>query len=1188
MTQMRAFNPTRSKHRAQIFRRLCKTGLVSITTAPGRIHQMLLFLLLGFLLVAIGAAYAYGEPIKIMPLGDSITYDNNADESRIEELRTGYRQPLWIDLMDAGYDIDFVGSLKAGQYAVPPFDPDNEGHSGWSDSEIAADVYNFLYDNTPDMVLLHIGTNDLDASPDGVEAILNEIDLFEIDFETRITVVLALIINRNTYSSLTSLFNDNLFEMAQNRIDNGDDIYVVDMEIGAGIDYRLYPIGDMIDNLHPADTGYRKMANVWFDALADILPPPAYYPPEIISTPPLTAYVGASYQYNLLAKGNPGPAYYLQSGPVGVDVDLLSGKFTWVPALTGNVSMIVEAVNSEGVDMQTFTVNVAKKDKIWIEAESGDLAAPMEAGQDADASAGAFVWTQYGTGGHATYGFEVLEPGNYRVWGRIIAATSGSNSFFVAMDSGTEQIWDLQQTSTWLWDLVSARGGSDPSIFYLDAGYHTFRISQRETGARVDRILITTDTTYVPSGPGETGSDPVHPALNLTIGVSGSGSVTKGPDLPGYAEGQVVTLTATPSDGWQFDGWSGDLVGSVNPESITLDTSKTVTANFSLIEPPPEPQPDKIWLEAESGDIVVPMVAGQDTAASGGGFVWSQNGTGGYVDYLFEVTEPGDYVVWGRVIAESSGSNSFFVSMDDSVEQTWDLTQSATWLWDPVSARGGSDPSVFYLNAGYHTLRIAQRETGARVDRILITTDTTYVPSGPGETGSDPVHPALNLTIGVSGSGSVTKGPDLPGYAEGQVVTLTATPSDGWQFDGWSGDLVGSVNPESITLDTSKTVTANFSLIEPPPEPQPDKIWLEAESGDIVVPMVAGQDTAASGGGFVWSQNGAGGYVDYLFEVTEPGDYVVWGRVIAESSGSNSFFVAMDSGTEQIWDLQQTSTWLWDLVSARGGSDPSIFYLDAGYHTFRISQRETGARVDRILITTDTTYVPSGPGETGSDPVHPALNLTIGVSGSGSVTKGPDLPGYAEGQVVTLTATPSDGWQFDGWSGDLVGSVNPESITLDTSKTVTANFSLIEPPSEPQPDKIWLEAESGDIVVPMVAGQDTAASGGGFVWSQNGTGGYVDYLFEVTEPGDYVVWGRVIAESSGSNSFFVSMDDSVEQTWDLTQSAAWLWDPVSARGGSDPSVFYLNAGYHTLRIAQRETGARVDRILITSDLNYQP
>ena len=85
-----------------------------------------------------------------------------------------------------------------------------------------------------------------------------------------------------------------------------------------------------------------------------------------------------------------------------------------------------------------------------------------------------------------------------------------------------------------------------------------------------------------------------------------------------------------------------------------------------------------------------------------------------------------------------------------------------------------------------------------------------------------------------------------------------------------------------------------------------------------------------------------------------------------------------------------------------------------------------------------------------------------------------------------------------------------------------------------------------------------------------------------------MVWGRVIAENSSNNSFFASMDGSVEAIWDLTQSAAWLWDQVSARGGSDPSVFYLNAGYHTLRIAQRETGARVDRILITSDLSYQP
>jgi hypothetical protein len=62
--------------------------------------------------------------------------------------------------------------------------------------------------------------------------------------------------------------------MAQARINNSQDkIIIVDMEQGAGIDYRLQPAGDMWDNLHPYGTDYSKMADVWFlDGLEGVLP----------------------------------------------------------------------------------------------------------------------------------------------------------------------------------------------------------------------------------------------------------------------------------------------------------------------------------------------------------------------------------------------------------------------------------------------------------------------------------------------------------------------------------------------------------------------------------------------------------------------------------------------------------------------------------------------------------------------------------------------------------------------------------------------------------------------------------------------------------------------------------------------------------------------------------------------------
>jgi uncharacterized repeat protein (TIGR02543 family) len=68
----------------------------------------------------------------------------------------------------------------------------------------------------------------------------------------------------------------------------------------------------------------------------------------------------------------------------------------------------------------------------------------------------------------------------------------------------------------------------------------------------------------------------------LTVNSVGNGVVSKAPDKAAYLCGETVTLTATADPGWVFTGWSGDLTGSNNPETLTMTGDKTVTANFAL------------------------------------------------------------------------------------------------------------------------------------------------------------------------------------------------------------------------------------------------------------------------------------------------------------------------------------------------------------------------------------------------------------------------------------------------------------------------------------------------------------------------------------------------------------------------------------------------------------------------------
>jgi len=75
---------------------------------------------------------------------------------------------------------------------------------------------------------------------------------------------------------------------------------------------------------------------------------------------------------------------------------------------------------------------------------------------------------------------------------------------------------------------------------------------------------------------------------SLSVTTQGQGSVSLNPSGGSYASGTQVTLTASPSSGWQFSGWSGDITGSQNPAGITMNSNKSITATFSQVAAPPQ------------------------------------------------------------------------------------------------------------------------------------------------------------------------------------------------------------------------------------------------------------------------------------------------------------------------------------------------------------------------------------------------------------------------------------------------------------------------------------------------------------------------------------------------------------------------------------------------------------------------
>ena len=66
--------------------------------------------------------------------------------------------------------------------------------------------------------------------------------------------------------------------------------------------------------------------------------------------------------------------------------------------------------------------------------------------------------------------------------------------------------------------------------------------------------------------------------LSVSASPSGGGSVS--PSGGEYESGVQVVITASPSSGYTFDHWSGASSGTSSTTTITMDSDKTVTANF--------------------------------------------------------------------------------------------------------------------------------------------------------------------------------------------------------------------------------------------------------------------------------------------------------------------------------------------------------------------------------------------------------------------------------------------------------------------------------------------------------------------------------------------------------------------------------------------------------------------------------
>lgn len=212
-----------------------------------------------------------------MPFGDSITegYPVNG----------GYRVPLFRLARAAGRSLTFVGSAdNNGPTMVDgvPFPRNHEGHGGFTIEDVPARGANGIADFVepsleayePHIITLMIGTNDINgnidvaSAPSRLGSLLD--DIFAKDPD--VLVILAQIVPTRTDGTNQAVQNYNaaIPELVATRVAAGRHLVLLDMYEAFTRDAD-YKNALLIDNLHPNEAGYARMAETWYAELEKYL-----------------------------------------------------------------------------------------------------------------------------------------------------------------------------------------------------------------------------------------------------------------------------------------------------------------------------------------------------------------------------------------------------------------------------------------------------------------------------------------------------------------------------------------------------------------------------------------------------------------------------------------------------------------------------------------------------------------------------------------------------------------------------------------------------------------------------------------------------------------------------------------------------------------------------------------------------
>ncbi len=315
-----------------------------------------------------------------------------------------------------------------------------------------------------------------------------------------------------------------------------------------------------------------------------------------------------------------------------------------------------------------------------------------------------------------------------------------------------------------------------------------------------------------------------------------------------YDEGSVVSLTATPAEGYTFVNWTenDEEVSTDATYSFTVTSDRTLVANFSEIPP------DNHWTSITgtqynltmSGVISIDGIAQTSTAFEVGAFCGDECRGSARAQYFPPSNE---YVVSLAVVSnQQSGETIIFRLYDHDTQQEFpsECVNSITFVananfgemgnWYPFAFNNSVAVTATVTPEGAGTVEGAGDYLLGTSCTLTATANTGYTFVNWTENGevvstNNPytfmVNGAVELTANfslnsysITASSNPTTGGTIDGtgtYYHFSSCTLTATANTGYVFRSWSvaGEVVSTDNPYTFTVNSAAELTANFSLI---------------------------------------------------------------------------------------------------------------------------------------------------------------------------------------------------------------------------------------------------------------------------------------------------------------------------------------------------------------------------------------